>query len=159
MQEDQRLADACFDYAWRLVKHWLSIMMYSSMGIPEIFVLLLSDDEAIVAQRLKSLGQWHEWMRKGEGLAHSDRDVAGILRTWLRPQMQWVREQLVSLSEYSFKAVPPDVKDACAAKFNSFGQTVIIEDTMQVFEAVGHETKNRAISRKARWRRLRLCDL
>jgi hypothetical protein len=68
--------------------------------------------------------------------------------------MQWVREQLVSLAEFDFGIIPPDVETACYAKWRGYQQTVIVEDGFNVLENATRDTENSALSRKSRWWRL-----
>ncbi len=80
-------------------------------------------------------------MRSGEALAYGSSFVDGLMKNWHWPRLQWVREILVSLSEFGFRCVPPDVYQACEGRFFGFNQTVIIENAMQMFEAISHDSK------------------
>ena len=96
-------------------------------------------------------------MRSGEALAYGSSFVDGLMKNWHWPRLQWVREILVSLSEFGFRCVPPDVYQACEGRFFGFNQTVIIEIAMQMFEAISHDSKNRMVCRKHRWTNCRPC--
>ena len=85
--------------------------------------------------------------------------MSAILAEWGFVNMQWVREQLVSMSEYNFEVLPTDVLAACKGKWGGFGGTVLIEEAMQLFEGVGHDSKMHSISRRRRWRCLQRSSL
>ena len=145
--------------ATNLVKYWLLAVLHEMMSLPEMFVLLLSDDEALRKRGLEHAQRLEGWMRSGEALAHRNSFVDGLMKNWHWPRLQWVREILVSLSEFGFRCVPPDVYQACEGRFFGFNQTVIIENAMQMFEAISHDSKNRMVCRKQRWRTLQTTHL
>lgn len=146
--------------AWRLAKYWTLAHLQHIASLPDAFCLLLcetgSKEMHMGLSRAKEL---FEYMRSGEQLAPSSTFVEGVLKSWGWPSWQWVREILVSLSEFDFEIVPPDVARACQAKWHGFQQTVIIEDAMQMFEGVSHESKNKMLCRAQRWRRLQISSI
>ena len=93
-------------------------------------------------------------MRRADSEARGNEFIAGVYSSWVWPRMQWVREQLVSLAEFDFEVIPPDVETACYAKWRGYQQTVIVEDGFNVLENATRETKNHALSRTSRWWRL-----
>jgi hypothetical protein len=145
--------------ATNLVKYWLLAVLHEMTSLPEMFVLLLSDDEALRKRGLERAQRLEGWMRSGEALAYGNSFVDGLMKNWHWPRLQWVREILVSLSEFGFRCVPPDVYQACEGRFFGFNQTVIIENAMQMFEAISHDSKNRMVCRKQRWRTLQTTHL
>jgi hypothetical protein len=154
------LAARSLGLAWRLAKYWTLAHLQHIVSLPDAFCLLLCDSGSKeVEMGLARARELFGYMRSGEQLAPASTFVHGVLRSWGWPAWQWVRELLVSLSEFDFKVVPPDVADACRAKWHGFQQTVIIEDAMQMFEGVSHESKNKMLCRSQRWRRLQVSPI
>ena len=91
--------------ATNLVKYWLLAVLHEMMSLPEMFVLLLSDDEALRNRGLERAQRFEDWMRSGEALAHRNSFVDGLMKNWHWPRLQWVREIRVSLSEFGFLGV------------------------------------------------------
>jgi hypothetical protein len=115
---------------------------------------LISPSEEIRVRGLRLAKDFYTIMRRADSEARGNEFIVGVYSSWVWPCIQWVREQLVSLAEFDFEVIPPDVETACYAKWRGYQQTVIVEDGFNVLENATRDTKHSALSRKSRWWRL-----
>ena len=85
--------------------------------------------------------------------------VRGLEKSWHWVHNQWVLENLVSLLEYDWKVVPPDVKCQVEGKFRGLSQSVVIEEGNKILEDATRETGSGQCSRKQRWQKLLTSNL
>ena len=147
-------AGRALSYAWRLAKGLICTSLRYSETPPDALASLISPSEETRARGLRLAKDFCKIMRRADSEARGDEFIVGVYSSWIWPRTQWVREQLVSLAEFDFEVIPPDVETACYAKWRGCQQTVIVEDGFNVLENATRETNNHALSRTSRWWRL-----
>ena len=134
-------AGRALSYAWRLAKGLICTSLHYSETPPDALASLISPSEEIRARGLRLAKDFCKIMRRADSEARGNEFIVGVYSSWVWPRMQWVREQLVSLAEFDFEVIPPDVETACYAKWRGYQQTVIVEDGFNVLENATRETK------------------
>ena len=133
--------------------------LHYSYTLPEVTILLISAEADEVQYGLEQCKELYELMIADEVQARGDPVVDATLRSWSWPENQWCKEALVTLREFDFKIVPPEVVDACKGKWYGFNQTVVVEVGNQKLQDGVRETCNGAMARKTRWRKLQLSNV
>ena len=134
-------AGRALSYAWRLAKGLICTSLHYSETPPDALASLISPSEETRARGLRLAKDFYKIMRRADSEARGNEFIVGVYSSWVWPRMQWVREQLVSLAEFDFEVIPPDVETACYAKWRGYQQTVIVEDGFNVLENATRETK------------------
>ncbi len=89
-----------------------------SKNLPGLFVLLLSPEEHERATVLQTLKAMWDTVCMLERRAKSDAQMEAALKSIIWPGFGWVREILVSLSEYNFEVIPHEVAEAVEIFFH-----------------------------------------
>eukprot|EP00971_Amphidinium_carterae_P164810 3267357-Amphidinium_carterae.3 len=121
------------------------------MALPGLFCALLCKHTPVVKETLGILGLFWTTLQAVEAAKLVDPWFDGLHTNLYWAHMTWVREVLVGLAEYSFKAIPTWITASIEAYAGRFTQTKVCEDAFKLLRHKERFSGKNDVARKQRW--------
>lgn len=142
LEEENKYANDAWNLVLQMVKHRCVSMAHYTHSFPGLFSFLVSDSPSVVRRGLAMAQEAWQAIEKAEVAALTRPCLARVLKSvmfldWLVP-----REIFISLAQFRFAAVPHPVSLALTCFFEGFGQSGIVENSVNKCRDIIRESKN-----------------